>query len=171
MFCPKCGQPSSEEIRFCPRCGLSLVPHAALLAVGGGDAPAAVQGAAQPPVRTKRQIATRRAGKLIFFSVVLAPIFIGLSIGADGPGPMLVPFFALLAGLAWLVYARLFVDNVVEAPRHPSRRDLAGGERPALGAQQFVPASSFGHQPGVTAEMAPPPSVTEHSTRLLDKDS
>lgn len=169
MFCPKCSQPSSEEIRFCPRCGLSLVPHAALLAAG--DAPAAPSAAAQPPVRTKRQIATRRAGKLMFFSVVLVPIFIGFSIGADGPEPMLVPLFAFLAGLAWLVYARLFVDNVVEAPRQASRRDLAGGERPALGAQQFVPASSFSQPPSITAEIAPPPSVTEHSTRLLDKDS
>ena len=24
MFCPKCGQQSSDEVRFCPRCGLSL---------------------------------------------------------------------------------------------------------------------------------------------------
>jgi len=168
MFCPKCGQPSSDEIRFCPRCGLPLAPHAALLA--GGDAPAAPPAGAQAPARTRKQIATRRAAKLMFFSVVFMPIFIGIGVGVEGAEPLLVPFFAFLAGLAWLVYARLFVDDI--APPRASRKDLkAGADRPALGAQQFVPAASFYQQPATTAEIAQPPSVTENSTRLLDKDA
>lgn len=169
MFCPKCGQPSPDEIRFCPKCGLSLVPHAALLA--GSSVPSAGLSGEQAPARTRKQIATRRAAKLMFFSVVCVPIFIGLSVAAEGGEPLLIPLFAFLVGLAWLVYARLFVDDVAQVPRRTSRKDLGAGERPALGAQQFVPAASFNQQPATTAEIAPPPSVTEHSTRLLDRDA
>jgi ribosomal protein S27AE len=169
MFCPKCGQPSSDEIRFCPKCGLSLAPHAALLA--SGHAAAAVHGAPQPPARTRKQINTRRAGNLMFFSIALIPIFIGLGIAADGAEPLLLPFFAFLTGLAWLVYARLFSDDLVPVSQGSSRRDLgADAERQALNAPLFVPASSFNQQRADTAEMARPPGVTEHSTRLLDKD-
>lgn len=172
MFCPKCGQQqSSDEIRFCPKCGLSLVHHAALLA--GGDAASVGLAGAQAPARTGKQINTRRAAKLMFFSVVFVPVFIGLSVLADGGEPLLVPFLAFLAGLAWLVYARLFGDESVRSPRDQdaTRRDLgAAGARPALDAPLFVPASSFQPQRADTAEMAPPPSVTENSTKLLDKD-
>jgi hypothetical protein len=166
MFCPKCGQQSPDEVRFCPRCGLSLVPHAALLSV---SATGAAPGLSAPPVRTKKQVSGRRAAKLMFFSVVLAPVFLALSFAIDSGEPMILPLFMFLSGLAWLVYAQMFVDDV---PHEPSRKDLrAGAERPALGAAQFVPASSFSQRQGNTAEMAPPQSVTEHSTKLLDKDA
>ncbi|HJQ34522.1 MAG TPA: zinc ribbon domain-containing protein [Pyrinomonadaceae bacterium] len=170
MFCPQCGQQSSDEIRFCPRCGLSLVPHAALLAGGGSAADGAV--VTQAPVRTRRRVQMRRAAKLMFFSVVLLPVFIGLGIAADGAEPMLLPFFAFMAGLAWLVYAWLFIDDYPHAAQEQSRKDLkAGAESPALGAAQFAPAPLFGRQSAHTAEIAPPPSVTENTTKLLDPDS
>ena len=114
----------------------------------------------------------RRAAKLMFFSAVLLPVFIAICAAVDGGEPLVLPAFAFFAGLAWLIYARLFIDDTEYAPREASRRDLkAGGETPALSAAQFVPASSF-NRPGVhTAEIARPPSVTEHTTKLLDKDS
>jgi hypothetical protein len=169
MFCPQCGQQSTEEIRFCPKCGLSLAPHAALVA--GGNTTANAQGVAQVPVRSHRRINMRRAAKLMFFSVVLFPIFFGVSIAADGAGPLLVPFTLFLAALTWMVYARLFSDDSAHVPQRKSRRDLkAGGEQPALNASQFVPASLFDRQAN-TAEIAQPPSVTEHTTKLLDRDS
>ena len=170
MFCPQCGQQQpSDEIRFCPRCGLLLAPHAALLNAGGAGA---VPGAAPAPVLTKRRVNKRRAAKLMFFSVVLLPIFIGLGLAVDEPGPLLLPFFAFFAGLAWWVYARLFVDDSAPVTRRASRKDLkAGGDKPALGAPQFVPASLFDQQRVHTSEIVQPPSVTENTTKLLDKDS
>ena len=171
MFCPQCGQQSTDEIRFCPRCGLSLVPHAALLA--SGDTAAVGSGLApQVPVRSPRRASTRRAAKLMFFSVVLFPIFFGVSIAADGPGPLLVPVTLFLAGLTWMIYARLFGEDPAHDTQPKSRSDLkAGGEKPQLGARQFVPASLFDRQSANTAEIAQPPSVTEHTTKLLDQDS
>jgi hypothetical protein len=114
----------------------------------------------------------RRAAKLMFFSVVLFPLFLGLSIATDGPVGLIFSFLMFLAGLAWLVYAKLFVDDSPHVPRKASRGDLkAGGGQPALDAPQFVPASLFDRQRANTAEIVRPPSVTENTTTLLDRDS
>jgi hypothetical protein len=172
MFCPQCGQQSSDEIRFCPKCGLQLAPHAALLSVGHTPARGAVAAQQSPPVRSAKRVQMRRAAKLMFFSVVLFPLFLGLSIATDGPAGVLLNLLMFLGGLAWMVYAKLFGDDSPHVPRQSSSRDLkAGGEKPALNAQQFVPASLFDRQRANTAEIVQPPSVTEHTTKLLDQDS
>jgi hypothetical protein len=31
MYCPRCGEPKNHSAHFCRRCGLNLVPYAALL--------------------------------------------------------------------------------------------------------------------------------------------
>jgi hypothetical protein len=170
MFCPKCGQQSSDEVRFCPRCGLQLAGLAAYVA-GNEYAPARPDPARQAEMTAKRR-GTRRGAKLMFFSVVLFPIFFGLCFLVDGPGPLVIPFTVFLAGLVMLVYARLFGDDLVPVHSGASRRDLgAGSDRPALGAPQFNPAPLFNQQRANTAEIYQPPSVTENTTKLLDKES
>lgn len=171
MFCPKCGQQSSDEVRFCPRCGLQLAGLPAYVA-GNEYAPARPDAARDAELTAKRR-GTRRAAKLMFFSVILFPIFFGLCFLVDGPGPLFVPFTLFLAGLVMLVYARLFGDELIPLQhRGPSRRDLpAGSDRPALGAPQFNPAPLFNQPRANTAEIYQPPSVTENTTKLLDKDS
>jgi hypothetical protein len=171
MFCPQCGQQQpSEELRFCPRCGLSLWPHAALLAAGNNVA--TDPGRMPAPIQTARRINTRRAAKLLFFSLLSFPLFLLLGIAIDGGEPLVVPFLMFLAGLGWLCYARLFSDDTVPVAQQTPRREFgANAERPALNAQQFVPAASFNQQRANTAEMVQPPSVTENTTRLLDDDA
>jgi hypothetical protein len=171
MFCPKCGQQSSDEVRFCPRCGLPLAGLAAYVA-GNEFAPAALPAPPQSAELTAKRRGTRRGAKLMFFSVVLFPIFFGLCFLVDGPGPLFVPLTVFLAGLVMLVYARLFGDELIQVQNRASRRDLgAGGDRPALGAPQFTPTPLFNQQRANTAEIYQPPSVTENTTKLLDKDS
>ncbi len=169
MFCPQCGLQSSDEIRFCPRCGLPLAPHAALLA--GGNASEVSPGGAQAPGRTRKQISTRRAAKLMFFAAALFPVFFVFAELNNHPGPLLVPAALFFLGLVWLLYARLFGEDNPRAVHVTSPQGLrAGVERPALGAPQFVPASPL-NQRADTAQMSPPPSVTENTTKLLDKDA
>ena len=170
MFCPKCGQQTSDEVRFCPRCGLQLAGLAAYVAAGG-HAPA---GAPVPraPVMTARRRGMRRGAKLMFFCAVVLPAAALLAFEGDAPGPLLLVCTAFLAGLAWFVYSWLFGDNVLPVGKDARRRDLgAAGDRPALGAPQFTPASLFTQQRANTAEIYQPPSVTENTTRTLDKDS
>jgi hypothetical protein len=170
MFCPKCGQQSSDEVRFCPRCGLSLAGLAAYVTGNGlGPADAPVPRA---PVMTARRRGMRRGAKLMFICAVLMPAVALLAFEDDAPGPLLLVCTAFLAGLAWFVYSWLFGDDVLPVGKGADRRDLrAAGDRPALGAPQFTPAPHFNQQRANTAEIYQPPSVTENTTKLLDKDS
>jgi hypothetical protein len=119
-----------------------------------------------------KRLGTRRGAKLMFFSVILFPIFFAFCFLVDGPAPLFVPFTVFLAGLVMLVYARLFGDELIPVNSRPRNRDLgAGADRPALGAAQFTPAPLFNQQRANTAEIYQPPSITENTTKLLDKDS
>ena len=170
MFCPKCGQQSSDEVRFCPRCGLQLDGLAAYVAANG-HAPAGPP-AVRAPVMTARRRGMRRGAKLMFFCAVLLPAAVLLAIEGDAPGPLLLVLTGGLAGLLWLVFSWLFNDNVLPVGKDAARRDLsAAGDRPALGAPQFTPAPLFDRQRGNTAELYRPASVTENTTKLLDRDS
>ncbi|MET0650557.1 MAG: zinc ribbon domain-containing protein [Pyrinomonadaceae bacterium] len=172
MFCPKCGQQSSDEVRFCPKCGFHLDGLAAYVAAkeqtpAGAPAPPA-------PLMTARRRGIRRGAKLMFICAVLLPVAALLAFEGDAPGPLLLVLTGGLAGLLWLVYSWLFNDNVLPVGKAAARRDLAAaGDRPALGAPPFVPTASFGRQQQRvhTAEIVQPPSVTENTTRLLDKNS
>jgi hypothetical protein len=170
MFCPKCGQQSSDEVRFCPRCGLQLAGLAAYVA--GGELTPAGDPVPRAPVMTARRRGIRRGAKLMFICAVLLPAAALLAVEGDAPGPLLLVLTAGLAGLLWMVYSWLFNDNVLPVGKEAKRRDLAAaGDRPALGAPQFTPAPLFNQQRVNTAELYQPPSVTENTTKLLDKDS
>jgi hypothetical protein len=170
MFCPKCGQQSSDEVRFCPRCGLSLAGLPAYVA-GNEYAPARTEAAPAAELTAKRR-GTRRGARLMFFSVVLFPIFVALGVFIDNPVTLLVPLMVFLTGLMMLVYARIFGDELIPTRHRASNRDLGGGaDRPALGGPTFAPAPLFNQQRANTAEIYQPPSVTENTTKLLDKDS
>jgi hypothetical protein len=169
MYCPRCGQQQiSEEVRFCPRCGLSLAQVPALLA-SGGDAPLP-EGAPRTQL-TQRRAGIRRGAKIMFFSAVLFPVFLGISIAADGAEPLIVPFTVFLAGLMWMLYFVLFGEEVPHVGRAKGRKDLREGRgAQALPPSTFAPASGFGARRVHTADMAQPPSVTEQATRLLDEE-
>lgn len=168
MFCPRCGQQQiSDEVRFCARCGLPLASVPALLA---GDEVRSVERAPKG-VLTHKRAGIRRGAKLMFFSAVLFPIFFGMSIAADSPGPLIVPFTVFLAGLSWMLYFVLFGEEVPHKRAEKSPNQMRGArDAQALPPSTFVPASGFGARRADTADMAPPPSVTEQTTRLLDED-
>src|SRR5215207_10470066 len=111
MFCPGCGQQSSDEVRFCPRCGFHLAGLAAYMAANE-SAPAETP-APRAPVMTARRRGMRRGAKLMFICAVLLPAAALLAFEDDAPGPLLLVCTTFLAGLAWLVYSWLFGDNVL----------------------------------------------------------
>jgi hypothetical protein len=174
MYCPNCGQQQvSNEMRFCSRCGLALSGLADWLA---GGRPVATQTletlAAKQPLSPRRK-GIRRAGKLMFFSGAIFPIFLMISIAEGEPGPLLVPFFLFFIALAWMLYARLFSDpnpkvdyqQTAQPPRLVSMPTHS-----ALPPAATIPISDMRGSQVRTNELAQPPSVTEQTTRFLDKE-
>jgi hypothetical protein len=168
MFCPKCSQQqASDQVRFCSRCGFQLARVAELIA-NDGVIPAPKE------MRQTRELSPRDKGirggmQLIFLSIVLLPIFFGLSIPVDNPAPLIVPVTVFLAGLVLRIYAKMFSDEFVETTDVP-RRDFDSSRNPsALPPQQSIPISDYIPPRTRTAEMIQPPSVVEGTTKLLDE--
>lgn len=90
---------------------------------------------------------------MLFWSIAAFPVMIGLSILVDGPAPLLFAFVPFLGGILRMTYAWMFEDGV--AP-----------PAPGLPAPYSPPPASIAGR--TTGELQPPPSVTEHTTRLLD---
>ena len=170
MYCPNCGQQQISEMRFCSRCGLALSGLAEWLS--GGSLPVLRREEVQTPAAmSPRRKNMRRAGKLMFFSAALFPVFLLFSAAIDEPGPILVPFMLFFVSLAMMLYARIFSDPTATEVNHIAA--------PQTAALRSAPARASlppgGHMPMPTRhvrtnELAQPPSVTENTTRLLDDE-
>jgi hypothetical protein len=164
MYCPGCGQQVTAETNFCPRCGFYFGVLRELIATGG--APLASQDPAQRKQPSERQKGIRLGAKLVFLSIVLLPAFFGLSILADGPAPLLLPFTVFLTGVIWMLYARLFREPDPEAQPRMGRA-VGAPRRPAM-----LPASPDSIEAGaastITTGEIMRPSVTEHTTNFLE---
>jgi len=170
MYCPKCGQQQiSDEMRFCSRCGLALSGLAEWLAGGGLPAQRNVE-VQQVSADSPRRKGIRRAAKLMFFSGVLFPIFLAISLAVDEGGPMILPFVVFFVSLVMMLYARLFSAKTVPVVDHTAQTTVSGSAttRSSLPPATSIPINS--RQQVRTNELAQPPSVTEHTTRLLDSE-
>ena len=157
MYCPGCGYQTTEgAVRFCPGCGFRLDGVTELLTrAGEPEAPAAL---------SQRQMGLRIGVKIILLSLVLSPVFLGLSFLFDSPVPLFPPVTLFLAGLAWALYSYIFGENVLP----PKQAQIPARPRElALPQRQSVPNTGFiSKQPQAPATVHPP-SVTERTTNLL----
>lgn len=179
MFCPQCGQQQvSDDVRFCSRCGFQLVAVAGLLATGGrGGAPEPAFESAPAPPSPKRK-GVQLGGKLMLTGAFLAPALAALSeiIGVrESIG--LFGVIVFMAGLFRLLYAALFEDGPYRrqlqrqpayAPQTQFARPPQSG--PALPPPQSQPAHTYVPPRPDTSELAYRPSVTEGTTRLLERE-
>jgi endogenous inhibitor of DNA gyrase (YacG/DUF329 family) len=168
MYCPNCGQQQvSEEMRFCSRCGLALSGLAEWLA-GGMLVRRAEETRVSSPSRRRKMM--RRAAKLMFFSAALFPLFVLMSVAVDEPGPIAVPVILFFASLMWMVYSRLFIDDTVHMLNPAAQQSTFGPMPTRMSLTPPTNISDFGRQQVRTNELAQAPSVTEHTTKLLDQD-
>lgn len=174
MYCPRCGQQQiSEEMRFCSRCGLPMSGLAGWLEVNG--LPAGREQETQVALRSPRRKGIRRGAKVMFFSGVLLPLFLLLSIGVDEPTPLFVPIITFIAGLTIMLYSRLFIEDF---PRINSQQTQRAGlgvvpegrALPPGSTTQIYDAGNLPSRQVRTNELAQPPSVAEHTTKLLDQE-
>lgn len=176
MYCPQCGQQQiSGDTRFCSRCGFPLGGVLALLSSGGVPTVSAV--ATSPKILSPRRKGYRQGAMMIIISLIVTPL---LSILTEAGLPeLLVPLAAVLffwGGIIRMIYARVFEDSTPQVmpgalpsyipPAGPTQFGARQPPHDALPAQRSVPVT--GWRQSDTAEIVPPPSVTENTTRLLD---
>lgn len=186
MFCPHCGQRQiAGDARFCAACGFPLGVVAELLANGGQ--PLHWRPPAQPPGQpTPRSRGIKQGAFLMLSTLVVVPIVLFLGVALLNMPGELIPLAAVLCvmgGLLRMLYALFFEPNVpADAPpaQHyvpPSYAPNYLGTQPrpsALPPQQAAPVNTYRRpQRYNTGELAEPPraSVTDHTTRLLDRQS
>ncbi|HEY0174153.1 MAG TPA: hypothetical protein VGB98_24255 [Pyrinomonadaceae bacterium] len=177
MFCPQCGQQQlSDAARFCSRCGFQLAAVSNLLATGGAAPETAVEMVPAPD--TPRRKGARLGGKLMLSGAFLLPAFglLGELIGSPEE-LVIVGAIVFLAGLFRLLYALIFEDGpyrrqLQRQPAHVTPAEFAPPRAaPALPPQQTMPARGYAPpQRPETADLAYRPSVTEGTTRLLDRE-
>lgn len=180
MFCPKCGQQQADEARFCSRCGFALTGVSELIMRGGQLSvwPAAAMNLAPGRSESPKRKGVRQGARMMFLSVFLIPM-IAIMHRIIGLPAEFVLFGVLLfmAGLMRLLYSLIFTESVARA--NSQQQFYAPPVMPPLGAvrqdvlppAQGTPAYAYRPPQVHTAEMQPPPSVTDHTTRLLDKQT
>lgn len=171
MYCPNCGQQqSSDEMRFCSRCGIALSGLAEWLA--GGRVPAKDVDQSLAALPSPRRKGIQRAAKVMFASAVLFPIFLVISFAVDEGGPIIVPVAVFFVALVMMLYARLFSDKTAPALNQAAQTSALGSTsvRGSLSPAANIPLPVVGSQQVRTNELVQRPSVTENTTRLLDND-
>lgn len=178
MFCPQCGQQQvTGVIRFCSRCGFPLDGVIQLLS-NGGSLP--VYHSPDEPVQiSPRRKGVKQGGLLFLSGAVIVPI---LGVFASYGGSAFLEILAALAAIICFVggplrmlYAAVFEEGAPKpvrvfnpvAPMHMPQQFVPQVQNPALPPAR--PQPSWRPRPN-TAELVSPPSVTENTTRLLDKE-
>ena len=170
MYCPQCGQPQvMDSTRFCSRCGLLLSGLPEWLAAGHRGAVERRDDIKLLPSQRRKSI--KRGAKLMFLSGVLFPVFLGLSVLFDSPGPLLVPVTLFLTASALMLYALLFADNTpIVDDKQTRQASVAGAPGRALPPNFGVPVNNMMGEQVKTSELVGPASVTENTTRLLNRE-
>ena len=174
MYCPRCGQQQiSDQMRFCSRCGQPIGGLVEWVAAGGiPSTDAAVKKASS---RSPRRKGIRLGAKVMFLSGLLFPVLLAISRAVDDGGPMIVPVLVFFVGLAIMLYSRLFREDIpsFQSELAQTSRLATVSEASALPPASNIPIHSpgdFARAPVRTNELAQPPSVTEHTTKLLDQE-
>lgn len=179
MYCPKCSQlQSSEEMPFCSRCGFALT-GVAMLVEHDGVIPQ-LTGKSDQTVSSSRKKVMTESG---IFTAIAWMVLIVATFWFDAGGPFellakgaaVLFFFLGLIGLLRFLYGFLFVKDQIDLPAHDSFPNVIvqGGlsgtpKRGALPGLRNSHATDYPRR-GHTKEMAPRPSVTENTTRLLEE--
>lgn len=180
MYCPRCGQQQiSEQVKFCSRCGflLELIPD---ILANGGTLPQLMELINKKKFLTRKNVIKFGIIWMIFMWFIVTPI--GGVTGIDE----LAAFGAIL-GFGGFVLSMLVAFLFLEkAPRFSNNvsfrtdqmpQNLGGnvGGHNMLPSQRTIPVDGYVPpvKPGnwhTTNDLTMPGSVTEQTTKLLEKE-
>lgn len=183
MYCPRCGEEqTSGNLRFCNRCGMPMELVSEVTA-NGGTLPILEE------TLKKKKILTRKNGVIFsllwfVFWVPFGAAFWGV-LDVDEFSEMSA-VFGVFSSIMIFLCSIFFLGKQVETPYSPQNlqqqntapQNLAGQQpnQSALPPQQSQPAQDFvspsagSWKAPDTGELAQPGSVTEGTTRLLQKE-
>jgi hypothetical protein len=175
MHCPQCGQQQVPgEVRFCSRCGFPLGGVSELIAHGG--VVPKYEPVAEHEISPRRK-GVRQGVTLIMLGIVLTSLFGAFNSYLHTPElfAVMAAIIGFVGGPLRVLYALIFEEgakrNYPIAPYYlppgAPQTFAAPPRQTALPPQQSIPAF---RQRQHTAEMSQPPSVTENTTRLLEKE-
>jgi hypothetical protein len=179
MFCPQCGQQQvAGVVRFCSRCGFPLDNVMQLLS-HGGNLPVYRSPDEPVPISPRRK-GVKQGVQLFLGGAVIVPI---LAIFANYGNSTFLEILAALAAIICFVggplrvlFAAVFEEGAPKPVRvygpaamHMPQQFVPHAPAPALPPPPARPQASWRPRPN-TAELVNPPSVTENTTRLLEKD-
>ena len=180
MFCPQCGQQQvSGIIRFCSRCGFPMDGVIQLLGTGGMLPAYQTPGEPVQPSPRKKGV---KQGALLFLSGIVLVSILGVfaSYSASRFPEILTALAAIICfigGPMRMLYAAIFEEGAprpirqygTPIPLHVPQQFAPHGQHQALPPPPVSAAGGWRRRPN-TAELVNPPSVTENTTRLLDKE-
>ena len=181
MYCPRCGQEQvSSETKFCSRCGFLLTGVLELIYNNGLSL--RTPGISEIKGISPRKKGLKQGGQLLFLCLMIVPI-IGIISAALNFSPALFVITGILTfwgGILRMLYARIFESNEpsednLETGIFSSARTLLNKKQRAnvLSPNQSTVDDSY--LPPVTSNWRDTndlahPSVTDHTTKLLEKD-
>jgi len=176
MFCPQCGQQQvSDAARFCSRCGFQLGAVSGLLATGGAPPETLMEAVPAPP--SPKRKGAQLGGKLMLTAAFLIPALAALSELINVSEDIAIfGVVVFMAGLFRLLYALLFEDGPYRRQLQrqptfvPQQHFAPPREASALPPAQGTPARGYVPPRADTSDLAYRPSVTEGTTRLLDRE-
>lgn len=180
MYCPRCSQQRAlDNVQYCSQCGLPLDGVATLLAAGG-KLPIHDMAGSEVQRSTKKK-GVRQGTALIIVGLMLTPLFAILH-EVLGMPEGLIPLSAIIffwGGFLRLAYALIFEADGSRQKQSTPLADTTASAAPvqvnsslgnaALPPSQSKRVPSFKQQRADTAELVPPSSVTDHTTRLLNE--
>jgi hypothetical protein len=139
--------------------------------------PVVAAGGAQPVSRRRRGV--KRGFGIILVGLFLVPFFGILHEALETPLEfMTLALIVTMIGIIRLIYAAFFEEAAPQfapPPLQPYTPPIASRlhvpPQESLPPAPGVPVNDYRPPPVQTAEMMRPPSVTDHTTRLLDKQA
>lgn len=178
MHCPQCGQQQiSDETRFCSRCGFLLTGIITVMQ-NGGVVPGTSVSASTAVTPRKRGMKQGLFVFLLAFLVVPLIAILTIAVGAEPFAVVISAILLTVGGLLRMAYAIMFESNspaeLAVDPGMSAQQLLSRQAANSLPPSDLRSASDYVSPAGAwrdTNELAQrPPSVTDHTTKLLEKD-